>query len=70
MITATCKLISILLFTKVCVWGGGVIRGGEFITNFTVYIYIYTTFYSFLWHKQCVVFSSLFAIMLYFFLIT
>ena len=33
MITASGKLISILLFTKV---QGALIRGGAFITNFTV----------------------------------
>ena len=41
MVTATGKLISVLLFTKVCVCGGGggggLIRGGVFIMNFTVY---------------------------------
>ena len=41
MITATGKLISILLFTKVRGGGGALIRGGAFISNFTVYIYIY-----------------------------
>ena len=43
MITATGKLISILLFMKVQGWGGwggGVIRGGAFIKKFTVIIYV------------------------------